>query len=218
MANRTASLIINAKLDNGWRRGKLVVSKNGKYKPGVMHYNGKEVPYSEGVYQIRHYDGNRLVYKTVGKDYLAADTMLSKLQVKLRRDADNAILGIKPETEPKEQKTLAECVEDYLEKKQRPSLGLGYSAIHQYKQALNTFLQVAKAKYVADVTEQDVTACADEFLSQGYSRKSIAMRYTTIRGFLAAHGVVLRELIDTATHRKLSSKPDPSTEPYTPKE
>ena len=74
MANRTASIIINAKIkdengnDIGWRRGKVVTSRNGQRKPGVMLYGGKEVPYSDGVFQIRHYDGDRLLYTTVGKE------------------------------------------------------------------------------------------------------------------------------------------------------
>lgn len=237
MPNRTANLIINANLPGvGWRRGKIVISRNGQRKPGVMLYGDTEVPYSRGVFQIRHYDGDRLVYTTVGKEiaeshnkkgyyekeyedgYSKAVEMLERFQAKLRRDVDNSILGIKPESEPEEQKTLAQCVEEYLTKKRSPSLELSYSAIHQYEQALNTFVSVAKAQHVSDVTERDITETADRFKSQGYARKSIAMRYSTIRGFLAAHGVVLGKLIDTATHRKLSSKPEPHTEPYTPQE
>jgi integrase len=242
MANRTASIIINAKIkdengkDIGWRRGKVVISRNGQRKPGVMLYGGKEVPYSDGVFQIRHYDGDRLVYTTVGKEvtgsrgkkgyyakeyeegYSKAASLAEKLVIKMRREAENAILGIKPEPEPEEKKTLAELAEDYLTKKRSPSLELSYSAIHQYEQALNAFVANSKTQYVSDVTEQDITAFADKFKAEGYARKSIAMRYTIIRGFLAAHGVVLSKLIDTATHRKLASKPERHTEPYTPQE
>jgi hypothetical protein len=132
VANRSASLIINANVPGiGWRRGKIVISRNGQLKPGVMLYGGREVPCPGGVFQIRRYDGDRLVYITVGKDYLAADTMLDELEAKLRRDADNAILGIEPKPEPEVQKTLAQCVEEYLINKRSPSLELGYSAIHQ---------------------------------------------------------------------------------------
>ena len=201
-----------------------------------MLYGKKEVPYTDGVFQIRQYVGDRLVYTTVGKEvtgsrnamgywdkeygegYSKAASLLSQLQAKLRRDADNAILGFDPDPEPEVKKTLAQCVEDYLEKKRSPSLELSYSAVHQYEQALNALLTVSKAKYVADMTGQDIMAFADKFKAEGYSRKSISMRYTIVRGFLAAHGVPPATLIDSATHRKLSSKPEAHTEPYTPQE
>jgi integrase len=93
-------------------------------------------------------------------------------------------------------------------------LELSYSALHQYEQTLNTFLEVAKAKTIAAVTKQDVTAMTDKFKAEGYARKSIAIRYGIVRGFLASHGVVLGKLIDPATHQRLASLPDPHTEPY----
>jgi integrase len=92
------------------------------------------------------------------------------------------------------------------------------NAIHQYEQALTLFRSVAKAQYASEVTERDITNFTDLLKGKEYSRKSIAMRYTIVRGFLASHGVVLDKLIDSATHRKLSSKPEPHTEPYTQQE
>jgi hypothetical protein len=95
-----------------------------------MLYGKKEVPYTDGVFQIRQYVGDRLVYTTVGKEvtgsrnamgywdkeygegYSKAASLLSQLQAKLRRDADNAILGFDPDPEPEVKKTLAQCVED----------------------------------------------------------------------------------------------------------
>jgi hypothetical protein len=237
MANKVATLIVNANLPGvGWRRGKIVMAKNGQRKPGVVLYGGKAVPYSQGVFQIRHYEGAKLVYTTVGKEttgshgnkdfyekeyedgYPKAVAMLEKFQILQRQAADNAILGITPAPAPEVQKTLAQCVEDYLTKKRSPSLDLSYASIHLYEQVLTAFVANTTAKYVADVTERDVTALMDKYKDEGYARKSIAMRYTTIRGFLAAHGVVLGKLIDSATHRKLSAKPEPHTEPYSASE
>ena len=44
MANRTATLVRNAKLPVvGWRRGLLVTSKNGRVKPEYMMRNGLDI-------------------------------------------------------------------------------------------------------------------------------------------------------------------------------
>jgi len=42
MANRKASLIRCAKVpDQGWRRGVLIKTKNGRFKPDYMMYKGQ---------------------------------------------------------------------------------------------------------------------------------------------------------------------------------
>ena len=128
-----------------------------------------------------------------------ADFKVPDTRDRLQRDALDTLAGVGPESEPTAAKTLTQCVDEYLTKKRSPSLELSYAAIHQYEQALTMFLIVTKAKYVSDVTEQDITRFADLLKGKGYSRKSIAMRYTIIRGFLTAHGVVLDKLMAAST-------------------
>ena len=55
----------------------------------------------------------------------------------------------------------------------------------------------------------------DRLQSEGYGQKSRVMRYVAIRGFLRSCGVQVEKVIDAATHKRLSTKPDDNTDPYT---
>lgn len=91
--NRAASLVRYAKIENlGWRRGSIVSSKNGRVKPDAMMYDRKEyrIPASSH-YPIRHYQGNKAVYVTVGSDYDAALVTLAKFAASRQLEASQAV-------------------------------------------------------------------------------------------------------------------------------
>ena len=218
MANRVATLIQNANLPGiGWRRGNLIKSKNGRFKPGYMLYSGQEYAAPNGTYQIRTFEGTKVKYTPVGDDLEVALSILEKLNATRQMNAAKTILGIVvPEPEEKEErKTLAELVQKYINKKKSPSQGLGYASIHLYEATLNSFLAQVKRQYVADVIEEDVTRYCDALKSQGFSQKTRLMRYTVVRGFLRHCGVAVEKVIEVSTHKRLSAKPDLHTEPYT---
>ena len=216
MANRTATLVRNANLPGiGWRRGNLIKSRNGRFKPGWMVYNGQEVEALQGVFQIRTYEGDRVKYTSVGDDLDAAQAMLEKLNATRQMEVAKAILGIAGPEPEKKRNTLAELVQKYIDKKKSPSQGLGYASIHLYEATLNGFLALVKRQYVTDVTEEDVTRFADHLKRQGFSQKGRLMRYTVIRGFLRHSGVDVEKVIEAATHKRLAAKPDLHTDPYT---
>ncbi|MGA2167519.1 MAG: hypothetical protein ABSG62_04865 [Terracidiphilus sp.] len=215
MANRVATLVRNANLPGiGWRRGTLIKSKNGRFKPGYMVYNGQEYAAPNGTYQVRTYEGTKVKYTSVGDDLEAAQAILEKLNATRQMEAAKTILGIAvPEPDEKEQrKTLAELVQKYIDKKKSPSHGLGYASIHLYEATLNSFLAQVKRQYVADVAEEDVTRFCDTLKKQGFSQKSRLMRYTVVRGFLRHCGVAVEKVIEASTHKRLSAKPDLHTE------
>jgi hypothetical protein len=58
VANRKASLIRCAKIPGqGWRRGILIKTKNGRIKPDHMMYKGEQIYCPQGKYEIRYYEG-----------------------------------------------------------------------------------------------------------------------------------------------------------------
>jgi integrase len=217
MANKVATLVRNANLEGvGWRRGTLIQSKNGRIKDGFMLYNGVEYPAPNGTYQIRHYVGSKAAYVTVGNDLDAALVMLERLNATRAKEAAEITLGIAPAPMPEEdRKTVAVLASDYIAKKKSPSQGLTRTSTRLYENTLNAFVSHVKRQYVADVTETDVTSFIDSLIQKGYAQKSRAMRYTVVRGFLRNSGVVIEKLIEPAVHKRLSSKPDADTEPYT---
>jgi len=216
MANRTSSLVLNANIPGiGWRRGKLIKAKNGRYKPGYMLYNGQKFEVPNGTYQIRHYVGSKAVYTVVGNDLDAAESMLLKLNATRQKEAAEITLGIAPAPKMEERKTLVQLAGEYIEKKKSPSQGLSRASIHLYEATLNAFVARVKRLYPSDVTEDDITSYIDLLVLQEYSQKSRVMRYTAVRGFLRNAGVAVDKLIEPAVHKRLSAKPDAETEPYT---
>jgi hypothetical protein len=84
VANRKVTLVRNCKTPDGWRRYPVAFGKNGHVKPDVVIVEGQEQRFSEGVYQLRSYEGSRMVYKTVGanaQDAVAAQRREMKLLV-----------------------------------------------------------------------------------------------------------------------------------------
>ena len=86
MANRTASLVRNAKVPGvGWRRGKLVTAKNGRVKPDYMIYDGLEIHCPDGHYDIRFYIGRKMQHKNVGRDLTSARPRSNSLRKSSRQ-------------------------------------------------------------------------------------------------------------------------------------
>jgi hypothetical protein len=67
--NRTVSLLRYASVPGkGWRRGAVVMTRNGKLKPDVMLVSGTEVHCPNGRYRMRQYQGKNPVYTELGTD------------------------------------------------------------------------------------------------------------------------------------------------------
>jgi integrase len=207
-----------------------------------MLYNCREytIP-ATSQYQIRHYIGNKAAYTTVGSDYDAALSMLAKFTASRQLEASHAALGIitpVPEVAPP---TLVDQLAEFLAKKNSPSLDLSAVSIHLYTTTLTAFVKHCKRTYAREVTETDVISFIDWLGSEGYaekvwvvssdgkriridgarkgySQKSLVMRYVAIRGFLRTCGVQVEKIIEGASHKRLSVKPEQNTDPYTQKD
>lgn len=215
--NVRASLVIYARIPElgGWRRGSLIISKTG-YRPDAMFFNG--VVYTtllNSTFQIRTYNGSKAQYKSVGSDLAVAQKLLKETQATRQIEAGQEALGIikvKAET----LKTMAEFVREYIGKKKSLSLGLSTTSIRHYEESLLLFVKLTKRELPSQVTENDVINYCDHLQREGYSAKTRKMRYTAVRGFLRSCGVIVEKVVDAATHKRLSPKIDPITDPYDP--
>jgi len=237
--NLKASLVRYARVEGkGWRRGSIITSRNGRVKNDFMRIGGREYSIDPASpYQVRYYEGSKACYVTVGPDYEAAQAMLAKHVASRQLEAAHETLGIvraEPEKPTGAPRTIAELVEDYIAKKKSPSLNLSRTSIRHYEDALHRFVQSCGRESVHDVIEKDILDYIDDLKREGYtpkptkknkspkkrfySQKTLAMRYTTVRGFLKSHGLDVNKIIEESTHRRLSMKPDEDTDPYTQEE
>jgi integrase len=238
MSDRIAILLRYAKLDNlGWRRGSLAETKNHRHNPAAMIYNGTEytIP-ADSHYQIRHFKDGKTVFTPAGRDFETASQLLKQYVHSRTLEESQKALGIYV-PEVKERTTLAEQLKAYLTSKNSPLNPLSPASIYVYKTTLTSFVEYCGRDYAEDVTQADVLAFLEHLKAdgyakkvwvaqtdgskvqmdgerQGYSDKSIRMRYTTIRGFLKRCGVNVGILIDGSLHKRLSAKEEANTEPY----
>ena len=117
MANRKAKLVRCAKIpDLGWRRGTLIIVRNGRIKPDFMMYNGKQVRCPQGKYEIRYYEGRKCLHKPAGSDLDVALAAFALFEKKLQYEALQHDLGIKmPVVREAERRTIAELRERFID-------------------------------------------------------------------------------------------------------
>jgi len=80
MANAKVSLVRLCKTRAGWRRYPAVIGKNGRTKPGWVTVSGIEKYFPEGRYQLRTYEGSRMVYVDAGE--AASDALAARERTK----------------------------------------------------------------------------------------------------------------------------------------
>ena len=217
--NVRASLIVYARLSDGWRRGSLVKSKSEPtgFRPNAMVFKGTTLTVEDPNYLIRTYEGSKAKYTSAGHDLTAALELLKDKQATIAKDAADARLGIvRPKPEEKG-KTLADLAAEYVAEKKSPSLELSATSTRHYEDALtgtNGFVTIVNREFPSEVTKADIIRYIDHLKSQGYSPKTCKMRYGCVRGFLDTCGVVVKKLIDKATHKRLSPAIETDTTAY----
>jgi integrase len=221
VANKAASLIRYAKLNGiGWRRGNLIKAKNGRYRPGYMSYNGRELEAPQGVYQIRHYAGKKAVYVSVGDDLNAAEVMLERLTATRQKEAAEATLGIAPAT-PKPEKTIRTIEElrvAYL-KKRTAGASKANAALYTVTVAsFCKFLVTAGKTLPEQITGEDVYGTYLQWKEEGRAQYTCANRYSTLRGFLHYMGINTKNMVDSVEHGKMKFKPKKIVQTYTDEE
>lgn len=208
----------------GWRRGTIVVGKNGVPKPGMIGINGQEMTATNLKFQIRTYVNRQACYITVGTDYKEAKAILERVRNTRKRETLDAKLGI---TIPKSEVELAaekaaEEAENEASRKTLAQFGVEYlakkEALSRHSTALYRcipgFIEYTGKKFPEDLTERDVVSWYNSLKTKGYAQRTCQTRYSTLRGFLSSIGINLNVLIDKAEHRKMNRKPDVNTEPY----
>lgn len=205
--NVRASLIVYARLSDGWHRGSLVPTKAG-IRSDAMKFNGVVHTVVNPEYKIRTYTGSKAQYTHVGSDLTAALEMLKKVQATRQIEAANEVLGIIVPKVPEAPKTLAELVEEYIARKSKDSLELSKTSVRNYNNSLRGFLGVCphlKASPLTAVTEDDVIAYM-EHLSKHYADKTVGTFYNYVRGFLRRSGLNVDEVIDASIHKIYAGK------------
>jgi len=217
--NRTVTLVRYARLENGWRRGAVVMTRNGKLKHPYMIVKGQEVQAPQGRYQIVRYDGKRPIYTDVGNDPTDALARCHSEEStqNARVAAVTASLEIVEPEDPARPRTIRKYAEAFVEMhKNLPHRSS--DSVAAYTLVTSSFLAQCHAVYPGKITQDDVIRWAGWLREDGYSDRSRANYYIALRGFLRYCGVDPAQIITKGTHKLLKqyTKRVPNT--YTPEQ
>jgi integrase len=205
----TATLIRYGFTPFGWRRGPLVKSKNGKFKPEFMVVNGEEVHAPAGHYEIRFRECGKNITKNVGYDLEAAIAACQRWNLQQERIRVEVELGFR---EPRSLllqapvKTLNEYRDGFIKKYTAGSADTKLQYTYNATEFVNLLIRNGR-KYPADITEEDVIEYDRWLKEQGNGKSTRVGRYGYVRCFLKYCGLNLDKLISPEEHRKLRFKP-----------
>src|ERR1035438_3598398 len=142
--NSTLTLLRYSAIEGkGWRRGAVVLTKNGKLKPDVMTVGGAEVNCHNGRYQMRRYQGKLPVYTELGNDPTDALNRFRAEESKLNARTAAKAAGLEVVSDDESRKTLKQYAADFLSM-HRNLPHRSDDSVRVYTQITSSFLSVCK--------------------------------------------------------------------------
>ena len=180
MANTQVTLIWRCKTEQGWRQFKALMGKNGRPRKGWIMVDDQERNYPEGTFQLRYYEGDKMVYKSVGPESnKALDAMHVQANL-LKTRVTAAAAGVQIVEDPS-RKTLAKAYAAFLEAaddRGSPEAKL------VYKTAVDEFFQVIRDKrFVDELRAEDMLKYQRHLRQRGCSDRTVYNRWNNTKAF-----------------------------------
>lgn len=180
MANRKVVLVRLCKTEKGWRRYPAVVGKNGRIKPGFVVVAGKEREYRDGKYQLRTYEGSRMVYRDAGENAAAALTALTKTECLLEAKVAAKAAGVKIEEVPG-RLSLARELNRFVQAAEDRGSNV---AACVYRTAVEEFLRIVGKTFADEITPEDILIHQRKLRNRKCEPRTIANRHASVTAFL----------------------------------
>jgi len=210
MPNRKVTLVRLCKTETGWRRYPAVIGRNGRVRPNFVSVGGKQREYPEGRYQLRMYEGSRMIYRDVGDNAAQALTAQIKAEHVLAAKVEAKAGGVRVEEDTPGRLSLYRGLNRFIQAaKDRGS----DSAALVYEKDCKGFLRIVGKTYVDEIIDEDLLRYQRELRKQGKSPRTIYNRHRSVVSFLR----FLR--LDTKTLAPIPPKFEKSLpEVYSPEE
>ncbi len=183
MANTQVTLVWRCKTEVGWRQFKAMKGRNGRPRKGWVMAGDPPVErhYPEGRYQLRFYEGGKMIYKDGGDDTNKAMDELHVLEHALKARIHAPAAGLQIVEDP-QRKTLAKAYTAFLqaaEDRGSPEAKL------VYKTAVDEFLQVIRKTYVDELTGADMLFYQRHLRKRerGCSDRTVYNRWANVKAF-----------------------------------
>jgi len=186
MANRTVTLVRNCKTNNGWKRYTAAYGKNGRVRPRWVMVGGEPQFFEHGQYELRMYEGSKLVYVPAGEK--AAEAHAAKERMELRLAAKESALAagiVLREDEPGRVSLAVKAREYVRDAEQRGAL----VAADVGRLVSAEFLRIVKKSYVDEIRREDLFDFHAALRKRGCSDRTVANKHTRVASFLRFAGV-----------------------------
>jgi integrase len=175
MANKTVNLVILAKTEAGtWSRYPVVTANNKKLRRGFGVVNGNKVHFAQYTYQLRWYEGKRLMYKTLGRDTANAAATLKTAAAKAE--------GVNVVEDEPDRRAFVKAAKAFVVRAEKKGK---FVAATKYERTLTEFREaVPSLVFVDQIREDVVLTYIAKLRNLGYADQSIANRWANMKTFL----------------------------------
>jgi integrase len=194
MANRRVSVVRYCKTENGWRRYAVAMGRNGRIRPDFVIINGEQRgPYPEGHYDLRMYEGSKVLYKNVGEDPTDALSARDReIHLLIARDSARSA-GVQLVEETDARIKLRKRQANFLTRQ----TDRGHSrAAETAKQAIDDFLQITGHTYADEVTEDSILLFYRSLRQRGNADRTIYNKHVSLFGFLKWLNIDTKQLAE----------------------
>lgn len=165
---------------------------DGKFHTVEFHKNGSiKADGSNGSFYLSWYEGQKLVWKSVGKDATHARARRDAKSLEMRVTSDAKTAGISLVGSPNVSKsalsklTIKAAIDSYL---QKITDGKDYKTLLAYENDLKYFAsycQAADLKLLEEVTSENLLKFAVYLRGQGLGPRTVSNKFRSVRTFLS---------------------------------
>ena len=186
MPNRTVTLVRNCKTEKGWRRYPVAYGKNGRVRPGWVMIGEEPEYFEQGRYELRLFEGSKLVYRPAGQTPAEAQAARDILERKLEAKISAAKAGILLPAEETDRATLARKAREFVRDAERRG---ALSAAEMNRRITEEFLRTAKKTYVDEIRREDLFDFHAALRKRGSADRTVANYHMRTASFLRFAGV-----------------------------
>ncbi len=192
--NATVNLTKRVPTSKGWRFCPVVYAANGRVRPNVVQFDGKEQRFKEGAYYIEWRDPHRK-RERVGTDAAEADARKRQKEAELK--AKRHGVAIVPITNGNSHhRLIAAAIQTWLtdielrDKINKPQNYGRHSTHGLYSTALQYFQESLSKTYLEDLERNDLLKYAVYLQEEKeYAPRTVAHRFDVVMAFLKAQGI-----------------------------
>lgn len=186
MANRTVTIVRICKTENGWRRYPVAFGRNGRIRPGWVIVGRESKQFEQGRYELRLFEGSKLVYVPVGESAAEALAARDRMEHKLAAKASAKAAGMLLPPEQPGRVSLTVKAREFIRDAEQRGAAV---AADVNRLVTAEFLRIVKKTYADEIRREDLFDFHAMLRKRGCAERTIANKHARVTSFLRFAGV-----------------------------